>query len=176
MTTNRDKVDDIIVIGGPPPIEYPGFDPNPGGGGGPGEGGGGGDPPHYYVTASQVGDTSCDIDEAWEGLLRNAAPGQTGIASTGNVIDVPGLGRIMQTVNQETMTVTNTTMPGHLLHPGIVERQIISLGGAIFVETVGSGTGAFGAINSWLSSPVWNQMNSNIASYVEANDDGEGDC
>lgn len=46
MTTNSDDVvDDVIVVGDRPPVEYPGFDPNPGGGGGGGEPGGGGGGP-----------------------------------------------------------------------------------------------------------------------------------
>lgn len=141
--------------------------------------GGGGDSwvePHVYVDTNRVGDSSCDADEAWQGLLQNAAPGQQSAAETGMIIDVPGLGPVIQTVNWEMMTVTNTTMPGHLLHPGVVSRQIIALGGDIYVETVGWGTGPFGTVNSLLANDLWTAMDALIALYVDQNDDGEGDC
>lgn len=163
-------------------------DPNTGGDGpsgdgdgmGPDDGDGGvgdnGMGPHVYADTNRVGDTSCDADEAWQGLLPNAAPGQISPASTGNIVNVPGLGPVVQTVNWETMTVTNTTMPGHLLHPGTVSRQVIGIGGDIYIETVGWGTGTLGAANSYFANDVWTAMDLLIAIYVDQNDDGEGDC
>ncbi|WP_292174693.1 hypothetical protein [Brevundimonas sp.] len=132
--------------------------------------------PHVYTDTNRVGDTSCDADEAWQGLLRNAAPGQNGPASTGNIVNVPGLGPVVQTVNWETMTVTNTTMEGHLLHPGTVSRQVIGIGGDIYIETVGWGTGTLGAANTYFANDLWTAMDLLIAIYVDQNDDGEGDC
>ena len=183
-------VDDVVVT-------YPGNDddddrwwedPNIGGDGPagdgdggmrPDDGGGGSDSgigPHVYTDTNRVGDTSCDADEAWQGLLRNAAPGQNGPASTGNIVNVPGLGPVVQTVNWETMTVTNTTMEGHLLHPGTVSRQVIGIGGDIYIETVGWGTGTLGAANTYFANDLWTAMDLLIAIYVDQNDDGEGDC
>lgn len=74
------------------------------------------------------------------------------------------------------MTVTNTTMPGHLLHPGTVTRHVVSYGGDIYIETLGWGTGTLGAANSYFADSLWTAMDLLIAIYVDQNDDGEGDC
>jgi hypothetical protein len=132
--------------------------------------------PHAYVVMDQVGDSQCDADEAWEGLLLHAAPGQTSTAVQGGTVTVPGLGPVIQEVNAATKTVTNITTPDHVLYPGTVERSVVVEGNKVFIRTVGVGTGPMAGLNVLGASTLWGAQDSLIAQYVDANDNGPGDC
>ena len=76
---------------------------------------------HYYsnktwVGSVLVGDTP---EAAFEALRHNATPFQFGarINETGDVITIPGLGPVRETVFADQMTIVNSTMDGHLLAP-----------------------------------------------------------
>lgn len=132
--------------------------------------------PHAYVVMDQVGDTQCDVDEAWEGLLLYAAPGQQSAAVQGGTVNVPGFGPVTQDINYATKTVTNTTTPDHALYPGTVERSVVVEGNKVFIRTVGVGTGPAAGANVLGSNFLWGLQDKSIAQYVDANDNGPGDC
>lgn len=54
---------------------------------------------------------------------------------------VRGFGPIRQHVDDDRLTIVNTTMPGHVLHPGNVFRSVIQKGDDLYVVTEGYGTG-----------------------------------
>ncbi len=132
--------------------------------------------PHVYVVLNQVGDSQCDADEALEGLLQHAAPGQTNTASTGNIVTVPGLGDVIQEVDHAAKKVTNITTPNHALFPGTVERSVVVEGNKVYIRTVGIGTGPMAGLNVLGANALWGFQDSLIAQYVDANDNGPGDC
>jgi hypothetical protein len=106
--------------------------------------------PHYYRTERWVGSAGQGEGprSAFEALKRHAIPlqGDQGSAE-GDVKQVRGFGPIRQHVDDDHMTVVNTTMPGHLLHPGNVIRSVVQRGDDLYVVTEGYGTGALPSLN-----------------------------
>lgn len=100
--------------------------------------------PHHYQREQWVGNTrqGNNPQSAFEALKRHAIPFQGDQNSTdGAVLDIPGLGRIRQHVDDDRLTIVNTTMPDHVLHPGNVFRSIAQRGDDLYVVTEGYGTG-----------------------------------
>ncbi len=66
------------------------------------------------------------------------------------------IGPIMTAVDTDNNAVYNLTVPGHLLYPGWVKRQVVFDGHATWVDNSGGGTG-FNPLNSnaWLAPIVW---------------------
>jgi hypothetical protein len=74
-------------------------------------------------------------------LLEHTAPGvnrstpvQNGDIEAVSVLGVPAgipSGRIMESVDSNNLSVTNITMPGHLLAPGLVYRQVVEVDGVV---------------------------------------------
>lgn len=134
------------------------------------------DGPHRYVVLDQVGDTACDADEAWEALQQFAAPGQTGAVTDGQISNLPFFGPVKHLVDAEHKTVTNVAQPGHLFYPGTVTREVVVTNGKVYIQTTGVGSGQFAGINVLGSQQLWSQLDNQIAQYVDANDNGPGDC
>jgi hypothetical protein len=95
-------------------------------------------------------------------LLRNPAPSamysaqiKSGDIST---VSIGGytLGKIMTAVDPGTKTIWNLTLPGHILYPGWVRRDVVVQGGATWVVNTGGG-GGFNPLNlnSLLAPIVW---------------------
>ena len=70
------------------------------------------------------------------------------------------LGPIMTAVSSETNTTWNLTMPGHILHPGWVKREVVVENGVTWLVTTGGGTG-FNPLNlnTILAPIVWGGQN-----------------
>lgn len=134
------------------------------------------DAQHRYVVLDQVGDTACDTDEAWTALKNYAAPGQTGTVTEGSHSNLPLFGPVTHHVDEATMTVTNVAEPGHLFYPGSVTRKVVVSEGKVYIQTTGVGNGQFAGINVLGSQALWSQLDAKIARYVDANDNGPGDC
>jgi hypothetical protein len=112
---------------------------------------------HRYKTDTVVEGFS--VDKVYKMLLQHAAPGQEGSSFTGKIVSVPVLGQIVQTVNPFNHSVTNTTMPGHMLHPGNVVRSVVmDEDGRVHIRTVGTGTGSGATVNEWASWPLWKSL------------------
>jgi len=131
--------------------------------------------PHRYVTLNQVGDTACDADEAWAALQQFAAPG-AGPISDGQVSNLPLFGPVQHSVDAAHMKIVNSTLPGHLFSPGTVTREVVVSNGKVYIKMTGTGTGQFAGINVVGSGPLWGSLDSQIAAYVDANDNGPDDC
>lgn len=122
--------------------------------------------PHIYVVTDQVSNNPADAALAWEALKQYAAPGQSGPAYSGKVVSVPALGNVVQQVREGSMTVVNSTMEGHLLYPGFVERSVIVEGGRIYIQTRGMGTGNFSGQNVVNSPALWGAQDLAISLYI----------
>src|SRR5262245_43421629 len=78
--------------------------------------------PHHYALRTWIGRTSGGItpEQAFESLSRHATPLQSGTSVDGGTVEVPVLGPVRQLVDPDRLTIVNTTVPGHMLHPGNV--------------------------------------------------------
>ncbi|MGY3513122.1 hypothetical protein ACVIQY_006097 [Bradyrhizobium sp. USDA 3051] len=81
-------------------------------------------------------------------------------------MDVRGLGPIRQHVDDDRLTIVNTTMPEHVLHPGNVFRRIVQKGDDLYVVTEGYGTGILPGPNergkfiwSWPDHKIRHELN-----------------
>ena len=113
--------------------------------------------PHFYPLKRWVGSVGQGntLRQAYEALLRHATPFQDETSVDGGVIDIPIAGRIRQLVDPDRLTIVNTTLPGHRLHPGNVHRSIVQEGDDFYVVTHGYGTGALPWINEKGARPGW---------------------
>jgi RHS repeat-associated protein len=117
---------------------------------------------------------SCTVAKAFQGLLRFAAPGQTGVASTGNQVNVivagVSAGSVTQVVDPSTDSVYNITDAGHIFDPGYVDRSVVvdEAGGVNFVmvETVGEGVGNYPLFNEAAAGLTWTLEDLEIKQYV----------
>ncbi|WP_440534412.1 RHS repeat-associated core domain-containing protein [Variovorax sp. YR566] len=123
------------------------------------------DPSHHYSwkVFRCMGD--CRAQTMRE-LRCNPAPGvyPSSPTKTGDVNMVGfgpfELGQITTAVSDTTNTTWNLTMPGHLLHPGWVRRDVVYDGSATWIENEGGGTG-FNPLNlNTIMAPiVWGGQN-----------------
>jgi len=114
--------------------------------------------PHQYSTRNWVGNVSLGHtpEDAFAALSTRATPFQSGPSVDGGVVDIPILGPVRQLVDPDHLTIVNTTMPGHLLHPGNVFRSIVRQGDDLYAVTHGYGTGALPKLNGFGGPRVWN--------------------
>lgn len=99
-------------------------------------------------------------------LRCNPAPGvyPPGPTQTGDVNNVNlgpfTIGPITTVVSPNSNTTWNLTMPGHVLHPGWVRRDVVVEGGATWVVNTGGGDG-FNPLNlnEILAPIVWGGRN-----------------
>ena len=82
----------------------------------------------------------------------------------GDTSDLLGLGPVAHDVDTDNQAISNTTLPGHLLHPGKVERQVIQRGDMIYVRTYGDGIGDFGRLNEALAGALWGTVDNGLNS------------
>jgi hypothetical protein len=101
------------------------------------------------------------VDQTMTELTYNPAPGvnlstpvQSGDINTVS-LGPKTLGPIKTTVDSCNKSVTNTTMPGHMLYPGWVTRQVTFDGQATWVTSTGGGDGPYPWLNSVLAPIVW---------------------
>jgi hypothetical protein len=106
--------------------------------------------PHHYRTESWVGSGGQGNTPraTFEALKRHAIPFQGDQTSVdGAVINVPGFGPIRQHVDDDRLSIVNSTMPGHVLHPGNVFRSVVQKGDDLYIVTEGYGTGILPELN-----------------------------
>lgn len=91
--------------------------------------------------------------------VRPSMPTQTGDVNTVGIGGIE-LGPITTVVSSVTNTTWNLTMPGHILHPGWVRRDVIFDGESTWVVNTGGGTG-FNPLNlnTILAPVVWGGQN-----------------
>jgi RHS repeat-associated protein len=117
---------------------------------------------YTWTTFRCMGDCS---KQTMRELLCNPAPGVTPRqpTQTGDVNNVGigpvNLGPIVTVVSPTTNTIWNLTMPGHMLAPGWVQRDVVVKDGATWVTNTGGGDGPFSTVNDLLSPIVWGGQN-----------------
>jgi len=127
---------------------------------------------HTDITCLAI-DPGCSVQNVYNQLLTNAAPGQTEPATNGDtmmaVIDgwIPG-GMITQTVDPSNLSVTNTTVPcEHLFNPGYVTRSVVlNSAGTISIQTFGEGTGPLGTFNQLIGPSLFQGLDANIRNRI----------
>jgi len=110
------------------------------------------------------------------GTFRNTQPivdGQYGVAELGYPIEADNFGPIVHSVSSDGLTIRNTTVIGHLLHPGYVERSVFERNGSIYMRTTGEGTGNLGWLNNALSTTMWNGIVNGHIRYRISKEYGE---
>jgi hypothetical protein len=83
-------------------------------------------------------------------LRRGAVPGNSGIRLTNNTYTAWGNGvpgKVQTTFSQDGLSVTNVTLPAHML-VGSITRTIYTSGGVTRIRTVGTGSVGAGWINN----------------------------
>lgn len=102
------------------------------------------------------------------GMWSNTTPVQNGEVNNAEIgyqnTTVDDLGPVVHTVDEVNRTVTNDTLPGHLLHPGTVVRSVEQVGDTISIRTEGDGTGAYPNTNEILAEDLWTITDSQIIS------------
>ncbi len=111
---------------------------------------------HEYSDMDLIGTTEdgLTVQMVYNMLKFYAAPGQVGEASTDDIQFVPGDNPVTQIVNDNNYSVENVTLPGHILDPGNVVRQVVQVGDSIYISTVGTGTGNFKTLNDIVGSGI----------------------
>lgn len=93
------------------------------------------------------------------GTLSNKIPvkdGQLSVARMGYNTEFDTFGPVRHIVQGNGCYIRNEALPGHKLYPGYVERIIVKRGNAIFIRTIGEGTGAMKEKNEQFADLMWN--------------------
>jgi hypothetical protein len=112
---------------------------------------------HTYEHSSAICSTSsagCTEQAVFDELRKNPAPAKFGApdrtigVSTGDKSFALGVGWVEHTVGNR--MVTNTTIGGgaHILDPGVVFREVLTVGNQVIIRTTGYGMGILPNINS----------------------------
>jgi hypothetical protein len=75
---------------------------------------------------------------------------------------IPLLGNVVHYVSSSELSVTNVTLPGHMLYPGQVTRSVVDENGSIYIKTVGTGSGGWPWLNEVLAPWLWGTVDRNI--------------
>jgi len=120
---------------------------------------------YSYAVAicSMSADPNCTLDLVWQGLLRNAYPGQvSGVVTNNGKSYVASLFPIYTMVDPDDLEVTNVVLPGHIFYSpddpqpnGSVSLQVVQNGDEIDVDIAGHGTNP-SAFNAWLNTEAGN--------------------
>lgn len=92
---------------------------------------------------------------------------QTAPVTSSSITKIPILGSVKHTIDEAKYAIINTTLPGHLLHPGAVERQIVQRGNEIGILTIGTGNGLLPKLNNYLAPYVWRGPDSIFKAALE---------
>ena len=111
---------------------------------------------HTYEHSSAICSTSsagCTEQAVFDELRKNPAPARFGTpdrqlgVSTGDTSFAQGVGMVEHTIGNR--MVTNTTITGqHILNPGVVFREVLTVGNQVIIRTTGYGMGILPNLNS----------------------------
>ena len=126
---------------------------------------------HYYDEESAICNTDsvCTIDSVAEANRMHPAPGmlsnteevtdgQVSNAQIGYKGSEDDFGPVVHTVSSDGLTIRNTTLKGHKLYKGYVERSVLQRGNTIYIRTIGEGVGPLGSLNEAMAKPLWNGL------------------
>jgi hypothetical protein len=96
--------------------------------------------PHNYVLKTP---TTCSAPDAFDATQAPgvSAPGAPA-AQNADTVNLYGGNPISQSVNPSSMTIVNTTKPGHVFYPGTVTWQVSPSPTGSTITVTGTGTGA----------------------------------
>jgi hypothetical protein len=112
----------------------------------------------YTLACDASQQFGCSADYVFQsGTMYHPAPGFDGSAPVQHfeVREVPGLGDVRFHVFEDELRIVNETMPGHKLHPGYVERQVLQIDQRVFIRTRGVGIGPMPNLNEAGMPIVW---------------------
>ena len=99
-----------------------------------------------------------------QGLDRYPAPFLSGdYVANNQILSLAVFGPVRFQVYANDMEIINETMPGHLLAPGYVDRQVTQAGDNVYIQTFGEGTGELSDMNSAAASLMWQSVDAQIA-------------
>lgn len=126
--------------------------------------------PHFYRVKTWIGSVARGTTprQAFQALLRHATPFQRRPSVDDGIIYIPVVGPVRQRVDPDRLTVVNTTLAKHLLHPGNVHRSIVQEGDDLYVVTHGYGTGVYPSKNENLGGAIWRRPDHNIRHELNA--------
>jgi hypothetical protein len=102
-------------------------------------------------------------------------PAPLGWAALNCTHDVPGAcdfmgfydaGPIYFTVDPSVYWHRNNTMPGHIFHPGVINRSVYESGGKVHIYTIGEGTGRCPRTNESGGTQIFHTLNTFIACHL----------
>ena len=74
---------------------------------------------------------------------------------------------IKTTINDKSYSITNYTLPGHMLYPGKIVRRVEETSNAIVVRTIGTGIGGYKKFNQLVAPQVWGSADRQLAREIE---------
>jgi hypothetical protein len=118
---------------------------------------------HYYNFSIPLC-LGCSPRTAFDVVRAFSAPG-AGYAQNGtHKVILTGNNPISQTVDPDTLTITNTTLPGHVFYPGTVKLSVgQDQGGVVSLNVVGQGTGPYATDNQIFGPAIFFSLG--IAAY-----------
>ncbi|MCB9949174.1 MAG: hypothetical protein H6842_15335 [Rhodospirillaceae bacterium] len=112
------------------------------------------------------------LENAFLALRHKPAPSffeslESGAAvNNGDVSGVLVFGDVVHYVFPEHRIVINVTVPGHLLHPGIVVNYVHEEDGQIYIVREGVGIGDFGDVNETFGEALWDVQDTDIQNLL----------
>ncbi|HEY2010592.1 MAG TPA: FG-GAP-like repeat-containing protein [Rhizomicrobium sp.] len=115
----------------------------------------------------------CSTQQAFDVVRSFSAPG-AGYAQNGThkvtLAGNNGHNQIIQTVDPDALTITNTTLPGHVFYPGTVQLSVTQdQAGVVSLHVVGQGTGAYSTDNQIFGPAIFSALG--LAAYGALNPD-----
>lgn len=126
--------------------------------------------PHTYVISRS---TLCSAPAAFSQLMQQgmSAPGAPAGRPGTRTIQLPGLtspNPISQFVDPSTMTITNTTLQGHVFDPGSVFIQVTpNPDGTSNITITGTGTGNYPEINDLIGEVIFGTIAGSVANVCD---------
>jgi len=130
---------------------------------------------HYETTSLPICNTrrdgGCSRESVYETMMSSRSyvtpSSQKDPVTDGSTTSIPVLGPVKHTRDDEHFTVTNTTEPSHVLHPGTVQRTVEERpNGDIVVKTTGDGEGLAPGLNNYFASNLWGRVDSGLEHAV----------
>jgi len=125
---------------------------------------------HYYQFTNSicVASSSCTMGNVFGVLKYFAAPGQLNAAYSGNEVQVPIAGPVMQIVDPSTYSIYNLTEDNHMFDPGWVQRSVvIDNNGVIGITTTGSGIGPDRWFNLAIARPAFTFLDTAVSQIMQ---------
>jgi hypothetical protein len=128
--------------------------------------------PHHYDFSVPLC-LGCSSQQAFDVVRAFSAPG-AGYAQNGThevtLAGNNGHNQIIQTVDPNALTITNTTLPGHVFDPGSVQLSVVQdQTGVVSLHIVGGGTGAYSTDNQIFGPAIFSALG--LAAYGALNPD-----